>query len=516
MAEPQVSPDVQTSPIFRIRGQRSRYRYPHERLTPENQTFARDLNLSEFGTADRRGGYEKWSTSQLSPNEPVTGLFQQTFVTPAATHQVICTRSKIWADDGTTRKDITGSVSLSGGNDDRVRSAHILDQMCMTNGKDAPFVWAGDYAGPTTAAAMTLGGTFSACKDLVAYENLLVALAPTEGGTLKNTRIRWSDIDTKLFRPDIEVWPSDNSYELDEGSESIVGGVNNFGRLLVFKEDGLYPGFFEFDVGYISFEQDQPKLGFRPIAKHSILAHPQFVWCVANDGAYIVRPDLSVQKVTGDVQNEWSDLNSSRIQYAVSTLRHKDHQVRTLLSTANNDAGHDLIMVWDWETEDIFFERPTDTMSHHSRLLESEVEYDFLGGQTSGYVYRGNKGTDDDGTSFGWELITAANDLGYPNRAKQIVSVIVWYKAVGGSQTVTAQLVRDQGTRSSRSKNLTFGSGMSYNSGLAYNAGLSWPGGSNRKGRFFVNRTAENVSLHLTGTDDVNLHGYSVEFILLE
>lgn len=519
--EPQITQDLVTSPIFRFRGQRSRWRYPHPRLEPEVCVKVSNINFSEFGTTDRRRGYEKYNTSILDPNTPIVGLHQQTFSTPAATYEIINGTNRIYVDlNGTARKNITGSVTLSGGGDVRVRSVFILDQVVQTNGEDAPWLWAGDYATPTNAAALTTGSTWNRCKDLVVNENLLVALNVRESSTWYPTRIRWSDIDTNTFEPDITAWPSDNRYEIDEGTEEIVGGIDNFGRVLIFKRDGLYAGYFQFTQGYITFHQEEPKLGFRPVARHSIVKRPDFVWCVADDGCYIVDTELKVQKVTDDVQNEWEKLNKSRLKHAVSTVRVKDHQVRTLLSSKDNTSGHDLIMIWDWQTGDIGFDTPKDKINFISTRYEinNNDELDFLGGNASGYAYDGN-GTNvvtDDGNEYSWEVITAANDLQSPNRSKVIKNITVWYKATGGSPTATLELIRDQGVRSTRAKIVTLGGETVYNAGYNYNAGLNWPGGSNRKARFFVNRTAENVSVRLYGDGDVNLHGYSVEYIPLE
>ena len=518
--EPQITQDLVTSPIFRFRGQRSRWRYPHPRLEPEVCVKVSNINFSEFGTTDRRRGYEKYSTSQLTSSEPVVGLHQQKFLTPDATYEIINTPDKIYADAaGASRKNITGSISLTGGGNDFVRSVFILDTVVQTNGIDAPWKWLGDYATPTNAAALTSASTLERCKDLVVNENLLVALYTRESSTWYPTRIRWSDIDTNTFQPDISNWPTDNRYEIDEGTEEIVGGIDNFGRVLIFKRNGVYPGYFQFTQGYITFHQEEPKLGFRPVARHSIVKRPDFVWCVADDGCYVVDSSLKVQKVTDDIQNEWEGLNKSRLKYAGSTVRVKDHQVRTLLSSADNSAGHDLILIWDWETGDIGFDRLSDVMNYMvNRYDTNNNELDWMGGALSGYLYDGNGSsiTTADAANYSWEIITAANDLEAPNRVKVIKNVTVWYKATGGSPTATLEVVRDQGVRSTRTKTLTLGGGTIYNAGNVYNSGLIWPGGSNRKARFFVNRSAENLSLRLYGDGDANLHGYSVEYLPAE
>lgn len=74
-----------------------------------------------------------------------------------------------------------------------------------------------------------------------------------------------------MFSPDINNFIENNRYELYEDGPAIVGAVDNFGRVLVFKRDGLYAGIIEYDVGFIEFRllEQQTVRGFSPIAKSS-------------------------------------------------------------------------------------------------------------------------------------------------------------------------------------------------------------------------------------------------------
>ena len=519
MPEPQVSPQSLTTRIYRFGGQRSRWRHPNPRLEAEVAVKIRNLNLSEFGTADRRKGYTRYNSSQITGSEAVTGLLEQQFITPDAKHEIFVTPTKIYADDGSTRKDITGSVSLSGDANDLTTFEFLLDTVVATNAKDPPWIWVGNFATPTTAAALTVtAANMTRVEDFAVIENLLIALGTTEGGDIHPTRVRWSDINEALLTPNIGSWPTENRHEIDEGTEKIVGGVGNFGRLLIFKRDGMYPGFFNFQTGFVEFQQEEPKLGFRPVSRTSIVKRPEFVWIIAEDGAYVVDPSLNVSKVTDDIQDEWESLNQGRLEYAVSSVLVNQRQVKTLLSSENNTSGHDLVLLWDWESGNLMIDELKDNMSYISNRKNSDVkEVTWYGGTTVGYVFDGTGTTDDDTVGIDWEYFSAPNDLGMPNVTKIIKNVTVWYKDVeAGAQNIVIEVVRDQGVRSSRTKTMTFGTDLSYDAGILYDSGISWPGGANKKARFFVNRNAENISIRLTGDEDVNLHGYSVEFIPTE
>jgi hypothetical protein len=130
---PRVSPGIQTSPIYFIRGQRSRWRYPDQRLTPEHCSKLRNVNLSEFGNADVRFGYSLYNPVAIPSSEDAVALIQETWSTGTA--QLVITPTKIYVDDGTTRTNVTGSVTLSvGGADDRYRHAYIKDTVAACNG----------------------------------------------------------------------------------------------------------------------------------------------------------------------------------------------------------------------------------------------------------------------------------------------------------------------------------------------------------------------------------------------
>lgn len=509
-----VSPDLQTSPIFRIKGQKSRWRYPDPRLTPEDTVLIRDINLSEFGTADSRNGYTKYNATTLSGSEAVVGLIQETFTT--GTHQFVITPTKIYHDDGTTRTNLTGALTLNGGNDAMTRYAFLKDQIIGTNGVNA--TWTKDNGGATGAATALAGVPWTKCQDIITHNGLVLAMNTTEGGTNYPTRIRWCDINTRTFVPDVTVWRADSRYEIYEGGAPIIGGVDNFGMALIFKSDGVYAGKVEYDVGYLEFRMSENVLrGFHPVAKHSFLARPEFVFGIAKEGPFVIRPDFSFQLLSVDIQDEWNALNQANLQYAVSWIREKDHQVRTLLSSSTSSSGRDVILVWDWETGDLFFDLPSGTMNFGSRVVLSNEEQDWLGTR-SGVIYKGNLSsyTDDDGTGIDWRIRMAPNDLGQPGTNKYIADIITIFRDRTGTGNVVLNVYRDQGQKQTRTKTLSLTSGNTWNSGLTYNSGLFWGGAQNRESRFFVNRIAENITPEWTGNDPVSLVGYQVTYSIQE
>lgn len=515
-ANPQnVAPDLSTSPVVRIHGQKGRWHYPDKNLTPEDSVYIRNINLSEFGSADSRYGVSLYNTTQIPEAAPPVGIIQEKFTT--GVNQFVVTPTKIFHDTGTTRTDLTGALALTGTLNDRVRHAFISDKIVGTNAVNA--TWVKDNGGSVGVATALSGVPWSTCVDLIAHKGVLVALASTESSVKNYTRLRWCDINTKTFVPDITVWRGDNRFEVYQGGAPIVGGVDNYGKLVIFKEDGAYFGALEYDVGFIEFRMDELVLrGFHPIAKNSFLARPEFIFGIAKEGPFVIRPDMSFELIGRDIQDVWNtQLNLSRLQYAVSWVREKEQQVRTLISSASSTTGFDLVMVWDWVTGQFTFEQPHKAMNYGARAVLSNEEVDLMG-STDGYLFTGNLATDstDNGSGISWHVRMAPNDLGMPGITKHIVDVTTLFYSRTGEGIITLNVNRDQGQLATRSTNLDLSTSLVWDGGLSWDTGLSWGGAQVRQSRYFVNRTAENISPEWYGSSPVSLIGYQVTFTVQE
>jgi len=514
MAQPHSRRSLTKSPIFPVRG-RSDYLYGDPRLDPTATEVMTNVNITERGTARKRKGYTNYNATQITESsvaKDVVGLRQQKF-SDGTTINLEMAGTKVYTDDGTTRTDITGSLTLTDDLESRCRFEFIKDQVVVTNGTDETFVYNG--SGNATA----LGGVlWTACGDVAVHKNLLFVMNTVEGGTRYPTRLRWCDINLTTYQLDITVWPTDQYYEVYDGGAPILGGVEAFNRLMIVKSDGIYPVSVGNEEGFIEAMAEAPLRGsFSPVAPNSIIARPEFLWVIAEDGAYVVRPDMSFELITKDIQEEWNNLNPTRLQYAHSWVREKDHQVRTLVSSASNTTGHDVILVWDWQTGDIFIDKPAKAMNFASSWRLSNLEYDMFG-TTDGYVLKGNDVTaiSDGGTDISWRIKMKPNDLGSPGRNKQIVLINTFVKTVGGSQTIEFICNRDQGRELSRTGNITIGTSLTWDGGVLWDSGEKWDGNQSDVIDFFVNRTAETIAPEWSGTEDFELQGYQVEYYIVD
>jgi hypothetical protein len=519
MTELRVQPGAVTSGFFRIRGQRSRWRYGNNRLTPEHCEVLRNVNISEEGITESRFGYSTYNATPLPAAEAVVGLWQGEF-SNGTTREVVVSPTKVYADDGTTRTNITGTA-LTGGNDNRVRFSFIRDRVIIDNGVNIPQVWDGVLGNPCTDLA---AAPFTKATDSFEHNNLYMVVGTTEGGTYFPTRIRWCDIDRENFTVDIGTWPVKNLYEVYDGGPKIIGAVDNWGMALIFKADGLYPGQIVFGpLGHFDFRLSRPKRGFTPISRDSIVARPEFVLCAAREGLVAIlntgteeTPQLDFQIVNSDDVKEWLNLNRGRWQYTQAFIREKDHQVRLLASTSGNADGHDAVLVWDWETGDTWLDFPVHKFSYGASIIISNQELDWLGA-LDGSIYKGNSSSfsNDNGTGFTWRIKMAPNDLGITGE-KHILSIRTFHKTKSGQQSVDIKVHVNQGRDSTVIGNLVLGTALQWNEGNVWDSGLKWPGAETQQTDFFVNRICKTIAPEWTSSNPSGIEGYFVEYIPLE
>lgn len=512
---PRTTPSAVTSPIFRIRGQVSRWRYPHEKLTPENAEIMRDVNLAPRGVASSRAGWELYNSTVLAGPEAPMGLWQGTF-SSGLTKQVVVTRTKVYSDNGTTRTAITGSA-LSGGADNRVRFAFLKNQLIFTNGVNQVRTWDGDDSTPHNTADIT-GIPWTVVKDLMVHQNVLVVMGTTEGGNYYPTRVRWCDINRSTFVVDITSWPTANRYEIYDGGPAIIGGVDCWGKAMIFKQDGLYPGGIVYDtLGHLAWELGDPRRGFTPLSRDSIVARPEFVAVAAMEGLVVFNESLEMQVINTDDYQVWAELNQGRLQYAQAYVREADRQVRLLCSSSSNSSGHDYVFVWCWDTGDTWIDRPSLVLSYGTTISLSGAEYDWLG-STTGYLFKGNSGSyrTDNGTQIDWRVKMAPNDLGLPGRLKHVLNLRTLYRYRTGSGTVSLRVHIDDGMLGAVSGTFAPRAAYKWNSGLTWNSGLKWPSSGIGYADQWVNRICHTIAPEWSSNDPATIEGYMVEYIPLE
>lgn len=102
------------------------------------------------------------------------------YVTATKNWWIHATLAGAWADDGTTKTDITGTA-LTGAAGDRFTSCAVGGVYIQNNQVQVPMFWAGDTA--LNLAALTAWDSTWRCKSIRAWKNYLVALNVTKGSS---------------------------------------------------------------------------------------------------------------------------------------------------------------------------------------------------------------------------------------------------------------------------------------------------------------------------------------------
>jgi hypothetical protein len=387
---------------------------------------------------------------------------------------------------------------------------------------------------------------FTACKGMFAHQNLLLVYGTTEGGTYFPTRLRYCDVDRNTSVLNTNKWTAIHRTEVYDGGTAIIGAVDNWGKALVFKEDGLYPGAITYDnLGHFSYQQGQPVRGFSPTGKNSIIARPEFCCGLAKEGIFVITPDMQYRIVNTDDITDYLKLNQNRLDKAQVIIREAEHQVRfyvtsdytvlgangePLLNRSNGDDGFDTVLVWDWETGDTFFDEVSQQLNCASSFVDTDgKQKDWLGataetetglnsGNAFGRIYKGNEPTvnEDFGTPYNWHIKMSPNDLGLPGRSKHILNIITLYRRRAGQQRLTFRSNINEGRDSSYEEEVQLGTNDKYNSGIQFNKGKIWPGTGALRADVFVNRVCETISPEWFSTSPASIEGYIVEYIPLD
>jgi hypothetical protein len=143
--------------------------------TVENMRF-RD------GSAERFRGHVSIFT-----NPSVTPYYVTPFGTVDKRYWVHCGLTSVFADDGATRTNITGTA-LTGAIDDRFTGGALSGILILNNGKDIPRYW----AGTGNTANLTGWDTTWRAKFVRTFKNFIIFGAPTKGGVASPHTIGWS------------------------------------------------------------------------------------------------------------------------------------------------------------------------------------------------------------------------------------------------------------------------------------------------------------------------------------
>ncbi len=147
----------------------------------------------------------------------------------------------VYADDGTTQTDITGTAP-TGAVDNRWTGGTLNGVFVCNNGVDKPFYWNGDTA--TNLATLTSWDANELCQVIRPWRNYLFALNISKSGTKYPYMVKWSSAADPGALPASwdETDPSNDAGELDlaETPDILVDCLPLGERLGIYKERSMY------------------------------------------------------------------------------------------------------------------------------------------------------------------------------------------------------------------------------------------------------------------------------------
>lgn len=209
-------------------------------LTPEelgNGVWSAVSNMRfSNGYAERFRG-----TVQVFATPSVTPYFLAPYATTSARFWVHAGLAAVYADDGTTRTDITGTAP-TGAIDNKWTGGALNGVFVLNNGVDKPMFWAGNTA--LNLATLTGWDATWLAQVVRPFKNFLIALDITKGANRYPHMVKWSDIAVPGAIP--TSWDETNP-ALDAGEQDLaetsdlmvdclpLGDVN-----IIYKERSMY------------------------------------------------------------------------------------------------------------------------------------------------------------------------------------------------------------------------------------------------------------------------------------
>lgn len=179
-------------------------------------------------------GYDAVLTTPVA-----AALHVATLQTDTENWWVHATATGLYADDGTTQSNITGTA-WTGGSGDKFTSCVLGGVLVFNNGADVPQYWGGSG----TAGTLTAWDSTWRCRSLRAFKNYLIALNITKSGVNYASMVKWSHAAQPGSLPDSwdETDPTRDAGELDvaETDDEAVDGLALGNTFIVYKERSAY------------------------------------------------------------------------------------------------------------------------------------------------------------------------------------------------------------------------------------------------------------------------------------
>ena len=316
-------------------------------LTPEelgNGVWS-DVENMRFrnGYAERFRG-----TAQVFTAPSVTPYFLQPYSTSTARFWIHCGLASIFADDGTTRANITNGLR-TGAVDDRWTGGALNGVLVLNNGKDIPQFW----GGTGTLANLPSWNAVWKAQSIRPFKNFLIALNFSKGAVNLPHMVKWSHIAEPGAIPTSwdEANPALDAGEVDlaETPDVLVdclplGDVN-----IIYKERSMYAMSYVGAPFIFRFQRLPGESGMlaRGCAANTPLGH-----VVLTAGDVVLNTGQGVQSIANGAVRDYifRNIDSVTFKRAFVTANPQRSEVWICFPYGQSETCN-RACVWSWETK---------------------------------------------------------------------------------------------------------------------------------------------------------------------
>lgn len=293
------------------------------------------------GFAEKRKGIQ---SAYTTPTKTPYAL--SAFSTATARFLVQACTDAVFVDDGSTRTDITGAVTLNGARDDRWTMCDFNGVLVLNNSADDPQYWNGSTA--STLATISGWTTGTKADSLRAFKYHLIALAVTKSGTKYPQRIMWSNAAEPGALP--TAWTA--SATNDAGEQDVVGigqlvDAVPFGdALIIYGQEGRVAMRYIGGGDVFSFQNLPGKDGL--LNRGCAVQTPKGHVFLTNGDVRIHSGGESVSIAEGKIR-KWltATMDSTNAQRSFVCLNPQESEVWVVFPSANQD-DCDTVAAWNW------------------------------------------------------------------------------------------------------------------------------------------------------------------------
>lgn len=346
-----------------------------------------NVDFDKFGSILKRNGYTALNTTAITSTPASDGLWWYEYDSAGSMVRKLInvTNGKLYKMDDldATWDDVTGAVTITLGY--HCDFANFLNEVYVTNGKDAPFKW----TGTGNAAAMTVPTGLTKAKYVAEFNNYLFLANCLVAGVSNTSRIYWSTI------KDADTWDAADFIDIskDDGQEITAIKVLS-DRLVVFKTRSIYNVFFtgDADIPFILPGGGKSNSSVGCVAPWSIQEVNNGLVFFAPDGFYYY-DGANSYKISDRINKTILSLNNTKFANIVSLVqREKDRYIAGVAWTGT--ATNSRMLVWDYSSNAWSIYKGVAPAAMTAVYVSGENERPYWA-DSSGFVYRGDTGTDD-------------------------------------------------------------------------------------------------------------------------